>query len=82
MTSPLFPPVPVAGTFFPISQLPEWAQVASQFDPLHHCVELVCTATFGFDDGAGEPLVPRRADRVRGADVAAGVLAQPSRLIV
>ena len=31
----------VAGTFFPIDQLPEGVQVASQFNPLHHLVELV-----------------------------------------
>ena len=57
VTSALLTPLfLVAGTFFPISELPEWAQVASQFNPLHHCVELVRTATFGFDDGAAEPL--------------------------
>ena len=31
----------VAGTFFPIDQLPEGVQVASQLNPLHHLVELV-----------------------------------------
>jgi lipooligosaccharide transport system permease protein len=39
----------VAGTFFPLSQLPEWAQVAGEFNPLHHCVELVRHAAFGWD---------------------------------
>ncbi len=39
----------VAGTFFPISALPEWARVAAQVNPLHHCVELVRHAAFGFD---------------------------------
>jgi lipooligosaccharide transport system permease protein len=39
----------VAGTFFPIDGLPEWAQVAAQFNPLHHCVELVRHAVFGFE---------------------------------
>jgi len=39
----------VAGTFFPIEGLPEWAQVASQVNPLHHCVELVRHAAFGFE---------------------------------
>ncbi len=43
----LTPMLLVAGTFFPISQLPEWARVLSQFNPLHHCVELVRAATFG-----------------------------------
>jgi lipooligosaccharide transport system permease protein len=36
----------VAGTFFPISALPDWATVASQFNPLYHCVELVRHAVF------------------------------------
>jgi lipooligosaccharide transport system permease protein len=38
----------VAGTFFPISGLPEWAQVLAQFNPLYHCVQLVRDAVFGF----------------------------------
>ncbi|UJA22019.1 ABC transporter permease [Thermoleophilia bacterium SCSIO 60948] len=44
----------VAGTFFPIDGLPEWAQVLAQFNPLYHCVELVRGAVFGFDGGVGE----------------------------
>jgi lipooligosaccharide transport system permease protein len=39
----------VAGTFFPINQLPEWAQVLAQINPLYHCVELVRHAAFGFE---------------------------------
>ncbi len=39
----------VAGTFFPLDRLPEWAQVAGELNPLHHCVELVRHAAFGFD---------------------------------
>jgi lipooligosaccharide transport system permease protein len=39
----------VAGTFFPLSQLPEWAQIAGEFNPLHHCVELVRHAAFGWE---------------------------------
>ena len=39
----------VAGTFFPLSELPEWAQILGLFNPLHHCVELVRHAAFGFD---------------------------------
>jgi lipooligosaccharide transport system permease protein len=39
----------VAGTFFPLSQLPRWAQIAGEFNPLHHCVELVRHAAFGFE---------------------------------
>jgi lipooligosaccharide transport system permease protein len=44
----------VAGTFFPIDQLPEGVQIASQFNPLHHLVELVRHASFGFE--ATDPL--------------------------
>jgi lipooligosaccharide transport system permease protein len=39
----------VAGTFFPLSRLPEWAQVLGNINPLHHCVELVRGAAFGFE---------------------------------
>ena len=39
----------VAGTFFPLDRLPEWAQIAGQLNPLHHCVELVRSAAFGSD---------------------------------
>jgi len=50
VTSTLITPMfLVAGTFFPISGLPEWAQVAAWFNPLYHCVELVRGAAFGFD---------------------------------
>jgi len=38
----------VAGTFFPLTGLPEWAQVAGNFNPLFHCVQLVRHAVFGF----------------------------------
>ena len=31
----------VAGTFFPIDGLPQWAQVIAQLNPLYHLVELV-----------------------------------------
>ena len=37
----------VAGTFFPLTNLPEWAQFLSIFNPLHQCVELVRAAVFG-----------------------------------
>jgi len=37
----------VAGTFFPLSRLPEWAQTLAQLNPLHQCVELVRHAVFG-----------------------------------
>ena len=39
----------VAGTFFPIDQLPQGFQVAAQVNPLHHLVELVRGASFGFE---------------------------------
>jgi lipooligosaccharide transport system permease protein len=42
----------VAGTFFPLSGLPQWAQIAGNFNPLHHTVELVRHAAFGWDPGA------------------------------
>ena len=38
----------VAGTFFPLTQLPEWAQVLGNFNPLYHTVELVRHASFGW----------------------------------
>jgi lipooligosaccharide transport system permease protein len=31
----------VAGTFFPITQLPQWVQVLANLNPLYHCVQLV-----------------------------------------
>jgi lipooligosaccharide transport system permease protein len=50
VTSTLITPMfLVAGTFFPISGLPEWAQVAAWFNPLYSCVELVRHAAFGFE---------------------------------
>ena len=39
----------VAGTFFPIDQLPEGLQVAANFNPLYQLVELVRGAAFGFE---------------------------------
>jgi lipooligosaccharide transport system permease protein len=39
----------VAGTFFPLEGLPEWVQVLGELNPLHHCVELVRHAAFGFE---------------------------------
>ena len=43
----------LAGTFFPLDQLPGWALAASQINPLYHCVELVQAASyegFALDD--------------------------------
>jgi lipooligosaccharide transport system permease protein len=39
----------VAGTFFPLENLPGWVQVVSELNPLRHCVELVRHAAFGSD---------------------------------
>jgi lipooligosaccharide transport system permease protein len=39
----------VAGTFFPLSRLPRWAQILGEVNPLHHCVQLVRDAVFGYD---------------------------------
>lgn len=39
----------VAGTFFPLDELPEWAQVLAWFNPLYHLVELVRHAVFGWE---------------------------------
>jgi len=39
----------VAGTFFPIDQLPEGLQVAANFNPLYQLVTLVRHAAFGFE---------------------------------
>jgi lipooligosaccharide transport system permease protein len=36
----------VSGTYFPISGLPEWAQTASNLNPVYHCIELVRDACF------------------------------------
>jgi lipooligosaccharide transport system permease protein len=38
----------VAGTFFPIDDLPAGLEAAAQLNPLHHLVELVRHASFGF----------------------------------
>lgn len=37
----------VAGTFFPLEGLPQWAQILGNFNPLYHCVQLVRHAVFG-----------------------------------
>ena len=42
----------VAGTFFPLGELPTWAQVLGNVNPLFHCVELVRHAVFGFEGWA------------------------------
>jgi lipooligosaccharide transport system permease protein len=37
----------LAGSFFPLTELPRWAQVLGNLNPLHHTVELVRDAVFG-----------------------------------
>jgi lipooligosaccharide transport system permease protein len=50
VTSTLITPMfLVAGTFFPIDELPRWAEIAAWFNPLYHCVQLVRHASFGFE---------------------------------
>jgi lipooligosaccharide transport system permease protein len=39
----------LAGSFFPLDQFPEWAQVLAALNPLHSCVVLVRNAVFGFE---------------------------------
>jgi lipooligosaccharide transport system permease protein len=38
----------VAGTFFPLDNLPEWAQKLAEANPLHNTVQLVRGAAFGW----------------------------------
>ncbi|HEY0415167.1 MAG TPA: ABC transporter permease [Gaiellaceae bacterium] len=37
----------LAGTFFPLNKLPQWAQVLGEVNPLHQCVQLVRDCAFG-----------------------------------
>src|SRR5918999_482213 len=39
----------LAGSFFPLDEFPEWARWLAQLNPLHHLVELVRNAVFGWD---------------------------------
>jgi lipooligosaccharide transport system permease protein len=39
----------IAGTFFPVDSLPEWAQKAALANPLFHTVELIRHAVFGLE---------------------------------
>jgi lipooligosaccharide transport system permease protein len=45
----LTPLMLVAGTYFPIDRLPEWAQVLANLNPLYHLVQMVRHAVFGFE---------------------------------
>jgi lipooligosaccharide transport system permease protein len=39
----------VAGTFFPLDNLPEFVQILAYMNPLYHCVQLVRHAAFGWE---------------------------------
>jgi len=50
VTSALITPLfLVSGVFFPIDQLPEWARILSQVNPLYHCVTVVRGCVLGLD---------------------------------
>ncbi len=52
VTSAVFTPLfLVAGTFFPLTDLPLAVKILAELNPLHHCVELVRDSTFGELDG-------------------------------
>jgi lipooligosaccharide transport system permease protein len=42
----------VAGTFFPLSRLPDWLRTLAVVNPLYHCVELVRHCAFGLRPAA------------------------------
>jgi lipooligosaccharide transport system permease protein len=48
----VFPLFLFSGTFFPVSQLPEWVQPLALLSPLYHSVELCRLATTGTFDAA------------------------------
>jgi lipooligosaccharide transport system permease protein len=48
MSGVITPMFLVAGTFFPLTKLPHWAQLLAEVNPLHHTVELVRHAAFGW----------------------------------
>ena len=48
MSGVITPMFLVAGTFFPLTKLPQWAQLLAQVNPLYHTVELVRHAAFGW----------------------------------
>ncbi len=61
----------VAGTFFPLDELPTWAQVLGNLNPLYHTVELVRARRLRLR-GLGGRRAPRVPDRLRARDVAPG----------
>ena len=48
----VFPLFLFSGTFFPVSQLPDWLQPLALLSPLYHAVELCRMATTGTFDAA------------------------------
>jgi lipooligosaccharide transport system permease protein len=48
MTGFLTPMMLLAGTFFPITQLPHWARILAHANPLYNSVQLVRGAAFGW----------------------------------
>jgi lipooligosaccharide transport system permease protein len=42
----------LAGSFFPLTRMPEWLRVAALANPLYHCVRLVRDCAFGLHPGA------------------------------
>lgn len=42
----------VAGTFFPLTRMPQWLRALAQVNPLYHCVELVRHCAFGLHPAA------------------------------
>jgi lipooligosaccharide transport system permease protein len=45
----LTPLLLIAGAYFPVTFLPQWARTLDEANPLFHCVELVRDAVFGFN---------------------------------
>jgi lipooligosaccharide transport system permease protein len=41
----------LAGTFFPLTRLPDWLRTLAHINPLYHCVELVRHCAFGLQPG-------------------------------
>jgi lipooligosaccharide transport system permease protein len=41
----------LAGSFFPLTRMPEWLRVAAYGNPLYHCVQLVRHCAFGLHPG-------------------------------
>jgi lipooligosaccharide transport system permease protein len=48
MSGVITPMFLVAGTFFPLTKLPQWAKLLAEVNPLFHTVELVRHAPFGW----------------------------------